>query len=149
MANDARLREMVKNFTAMELRVYNAIPLQEAWTIHQVCAETGRTGPRVMLNIVGGILDTFRKQKLVKEPSPGLFTRVAIDPPREKITMPEFTKPATRSVSEQLGDAAAALRKTADLLDSVALIVMEELEKVQAEQEKLKTFKAALAALKD
>lgn len=148
MTNDARLREAVNNLTTMERRVYDAVPLQTAWQISDVCSETMKSGPRVQLHIVGGILDTLRRQKLVKEPTPGLFIRVPIDPPREKITMPE-PKTTTKSVSEQLGDAAAALRKTADLLDSVALIVMEELEKVQAEQEKLKTFKAALAALKD
>lgn len=56
--------------------VYEAVPLSDRWSSHQVMAELHRTGSKgIGLPNVTGTLKVLRQAGLVKEVAPGLFTR--------------------------------------------------------------------------
>ena len=145
--NNARMRELIANQTGVARKTYIATPIGEKWTLHQIIAEIGRTGPRVALDLVKGCLQTLCEVGLVREHPPGMFQRVPFKAEAVKEKPPVSTKPATTDPLVKLGDLATTLRGVASELESLALELSERSTVNAGELEKLKAFKELLRTL--
>lgn len=71
------------SMTAISGKVFEAVPIQEAWTVNQIVTALGRTSStRVDMKTATGCLDTLKHAGLVKEIERGLFRQVV---PRETV----------------------------------------------------------------
>ncbi len=78
MSIDA-LRSKAQGLTGIAKKVFDAVPLATEWTTGQILSELHRvTGTRNDHRIVLGCLSTLVEQGLAREPTPGVFTRVAL-----------------------------------------------------------------------
>lgn len=76
--NQGRLKSIVCNLSSASTKVFDVVPLQEAWCIAQIIAELSRKGQNTDHKLVAGCLDGLVKFKLVNEPVRGYFIRAHI-----------------------------------------------------------------------
>lgn len=81
--NYAKKQALYQGLTAVAKRVYDAVPIGETWTAHQVTAEMRRvSGHSPEHKVVAGCLGNLVQIGLVQEQSRGSFQRVAVRAPR-------------------------------------------------------------------
>lgn len=134
----------------MAQKVYNCVPINEAWSMHKIVTEMARVVGRPDAQIIHGCLRHLTDVGLVKEPSPSHYQRVAF---KEEIHVPEPTpidaakKPAERTPFERLATLAGTLRSVADCLDEIALDIEHSNTEVSEELTKLRQLKTLLKGL--
>ena len=79
MLSPAKFKMLYNQQHAAVRKVYDAVPMSEAWDHSQIIGELRRVGHSMRdMSVVLGCLDTLRRQGLVNEPQKGFFSRVQI-----------------------------------------------------------------------
>lgn len=131
--NHARKVSLISGLSGIAKKVFDAVPLGEEWSAGQIGSEVHRTGTAIDMKTLQGCLGSLVNQKLIKETSPGSFTR------RERAviqivkTEPEyFTKPkeapvltVTAEKNNQPKDKAAPIDVIGDIAKNMALVISQ------------------------
>lgn len=151
--NNGRLKSIMNNMSAMDEKIYNCVPIQEAWTVHQVSAEYNRLY-RILPSYAGieKTLKDMAEQGILRKTMDGkqaIFNRYVNKPqePKEE-EMPKQT--ATDQVANTPTLAARLMRVSNDLLElaetisSLAQEVEDQVSKPNPELEQLRKLKDAM-----
>jgi len=85
----------LNGLTSIARKVYDVVPISEPWKLTRIADELYRQGRRVDKNVLLGVLDGLRSDKLIKEPIEQHFIRApARGRPPKSATMNHFP-PAT------------------------------------------------------
>ena len=137
-------------------KVYDAVPINEAWDVQTIFAEIVRKGQRMHREVIHGSLRHLREVGLVKEPKPSHYQRVPVQNivHEEEHIIEEQTKMATefvhvpKSLSDiitELAQRAAKLSDDADALrqdiEMAAVHAKKEAETNAANVQKLDQFR--------
>ena len=162
MISQTRFKQMFNTLNAPVKKVYEAVPVSEAWTTTQIIAEISRLGYSMRdSKAIIGCLDTLKRQGLIQEPERGSFVRVEvkaietyvkfIEETKEKIMA---TKPVTQmkqtnldrliSLSEKANGLAAQMKSMATELENVALEIEAEIQENSTSAQKLKQLQELL-----
>jgi hypothetical protein len=146
-------------------KVYDAIPISQEWTAHQICDEVKRSGGSADQRALRGCLNTLVGMKIVREPSPGEFVRVDVrQKQKPQLVAVQTTQEAQKimaqpkQVQENSMDSLTALssrvlqivevlRVLAKDIDSAALDIAESAEKSDLETAKLRQLQVLLKSL--
>lgn len=145
--------------TAIAQKVFQAVPIAEAWTVAQISQALHRTtGARLDRHTLQGCLRALADSDLIRSTEHGsLHQRVAVSaaqstPPKTKeLTVTQTAKPAVTqqaapaSAIDVLGSLAQKMRALADEVDAAALALEEEQSRTTGETAKLKQLKALLS----
>jgi len=164
MISQTRFKQMFNVLNAPVKKVYEAVPVSEAWTSTQIIAEISRLGYSMRdSKAIIGCLDTLKRQGLIQEPERGCFIRVEvketattfdkfIEETKEK-TM-ATSKPVTQikqsnldrliSLSEKANGLAAQMKAMATELENVALEIEAEIQENSTSAQKLKQLQELL-----
>lgn len=164
MISQTRFKQMFNVLNAPVKKVYEAVPVSEAWTSTQIIGEISRLGYSMRdSKAIIGCLDTLKRQGLIQEPERGCFIRVEvketattfdkfIEETKEK-TM-ATSKPVTQikqsnldrliSLSEKANGLAAQMKSMATELENVALEIEAEIQENSTSAQKLKQLQELL-----
>ena len=161
--NHGRKQSFLNNLTAVARKVYDAVPIQERWSILQMSNEMHRLGTRISWPILSGILNDLASQKLIHTNAQDVFWRDADEkePARQLISKPcpiDFTQQETATmpfdvltelsnISAKLRGDAAALNERADRIDDIALKAADAIKEAGAGGEELVRLKAVLKGI--
>lgn len=166
--NHGRRQSILNNMTAVARKVYDAVPIQERWSILQMCNELHRLGTRISWPILSGILNDLASQKLIHTNAQDVFWRDADEVPRQIIDKPcpvNFSAPPFRNpvpeleampfdvltelsnVAAKLRADAAALQERAQVIDDIALKAADAIKEAGAGGEELVRLKAVLKGI--
>ena len=96
MLSPAKFKMLYNQQHAAVRKVYDAVPMSEAWDHSQIIGELRRVGHSMRdMSVVLGCLDTLRRQGLVNEPQKGFFSRVQIRDPKPTNVCEPTPHPAT------------------------------------------------------
>tara|TARA_R110000822_G_scaffold17518_11_gene58962 strand:- start:350 stop:826 length:477 start_codon:yes stop_codon:yes gene_type:complete len=154
---------MFNTLNAPVKKVYEAVPVSEAWTSTQIIAEISRLGYSMRdSKAIIGCLDTLKRQGLIQEPERGSFIRIEV---KETTTFDKFieetkektmatSKPVTQikqsnldrliSLSEKANGLAAQMKSMATELENVALEIEAEIQENSTSAQKLKQLQELL-----
>lgn len=163
MISQTRFKQMFNVLNAPVKKVYEAVPVSEAWTTTQIIAEISRLGYSMRdSKAIIGCLDTLKRQGLIQEPERGSFVRIEvketvttfdkfIEETKEKTVA---TKPVTQikqtnldrliSLSEKANGLAAQMKSLAADLENVALEIEAEIQENSTSAQKLKQLQELL-----
>lgn len=167
--NARKLESKYRGLSAMEKKIYDAIPIQDKWTIPQIIAELTRCGSRPDHGQVLRVCRELCESGLVVEyaiggKNNGYFSRVQIEKPKQveesimaelaqKPTQAEVvpikTAPQKKGPMELLAELASKARQFAEELDNAALEIEQEFQTSEAKSEKLKQLQALLKGIAD
>ena len=164
MISKTRFKQMFNTLNAPVKKVYEAVPVSEAWTSTQIIGEISRLGYSMRdSKAIIGCLDTLKRQGLIQEPERGCFIRVEvketattfdkfIEETKEK-TM-ATSKPVTQikqsnldrliNLSEKANGLAAQMKAMATELENVALEIEAEIQENSTSAQKLKQLQELL-----
>lgn len=164
--NHGRKQSFLNNLTAVARKVYDAVPIQERWSILQMSNEMHRLGTRISWPILSGILNDLASQKLIHTNAQDVFWRDADEVPRtdfgkllinkpcpidltqqETATMPFDVLTELSNVAAKLRGDAAALNERADRIDDIALKAADAIKEAGAGNEELARLKALLKGI--
>ncbi len=158
--NAARLKELESAVTAAAKKVLECVPIGEAWSITQICAEMARQGKAVDRRHIDGCLASLKKNGLVREPVPSAWIRVTAKPHLTPVDASILARadavpaPAPIDPLERLANLAVRLRdlsaQAVDLageIESAALDVEARIERAGEDGKKLKQLQALLKGL--
>lgn len=162
MISQTRFKQLHNTLNAPVKKVYEAVPVSEAWTTTQIISEISRLGYSMRdSKAIIGCLDTLKRQGLITEPERGTFVRVEVkaietyvkfmEETKEKIMA---TKPVTQmkqtnldrliSLSEKANGLAAQMKAMASELENVALEIEAEIQENSTSAQKLKQLQELL-----
>jgi len=163
MISQTRFKQMFNVLNAPVKKVYEAVPVSEAWTSTQIIAEISRLGYSMRdSKAIIGCLDTLKRQGLIQEPERGSFIRIEV---KETTTFDKFieetkektmatSKPVTQikqsnldrliSLSEKANGLAAQMKAMATELENVALEIEAEIQENSTSAQKLKQLQELL-----
>ena len=163
MISQTRFKQMFNTLNAPVKKVYEAVPVSEAWTSTQIIAEISRLGYSMRdSKAIIGCLDTLKRQGLIQEPERGSFIRIEV---KETTTFDKFieetkektmatSKPVTQikqsnldrliSLSEKANGLAAQMKSVATELENVALEIEAEIQENSTSAQKLKQLQELL-----
>ena len=163
MISQTRFKQMFNTLNAPVKKVYEAVPVSEAWTSTQIIAEISRLGYSMRdSKAIIGCLDTLKRQGLIQEPERGSFIRVEV---KETTTFDKFieetkektmatSKPVTQikqsnldrliNLSEKANGLAAQMKAMATELENVALEIEAEIQENSTSAQKLKQLQELL-----
>jgi len=163
MISQTRFKQMFNTLNAPVKKVYEAVPVSEAWTSTQIIAEISRLGYSMRdSKAIIGCLDTLKRQGLIQEPERGSFIRIEV---KETTTFDKFieetkektmatSKPVTQikqsnldrliSLSEKANGLAAQMKAMATELENVALEIEAEIQENSTSAQKLKQLQELL-----
>jgi hypothetical protein len=96
MLSPTRFRVLYNQLNAPVKKVYEAVPMTDAWDHSQIIAELRRNGHSMRdMSAVLGCLDTLRRHGLVTEPHQGFFIRVHVKDPKPIANKEILMHPAT------------------------------------------------------
>lgn len=156
--NETRMRQAMEGVTSIAQRVLEAVPIQEPWSKAQIVAELKRTGSSASVEVVHGCLNNLRGKGLISEPESGKFIRVQARKKQPAAEQPQdvketMTAPApepkveTDTALDRLAKLSGELIKRAAEIEEIALDVAQQIERVQADSEKLRQLQALLKGL--
>lgn len=115
--------------SATAKKVYEAIPITEAWSFTQIFAEVNRRGVGIQYNIFQGCVQNLKEAGLVVEPKVGHFLRATLrtPAPAEPIELPSAKHyiPKTievRHVAQPISTPPTPLDKLANLAQRMRVI---------------------------
>ena len=163
MISKTRFKQMFNTLNAPVKKVYEAVPVSEAWTSTQIIGEISRLGYSMRdSKAIIGCLDTLKRQGLIQEPERGSFIRIEV---KETTTFDKFieetkektmatSKPVTQikqsnldrliSLSEKANGLAAQMKSVATELENVALEIEAEIQENSTSAQKLKQLQELL-----
>lgn len=163
MISQTRFKQMFNVLNAPVKKVYEAVPVSEAWTSTQIIGEISRLGYSMRdSKAIIGCLDTLKRQGLIQEPERGSFVRVEV---KETTTFDKFieetkektmatSKPVTQikqsnldrliSLSEKANGLATQMKSMATELENVALEIEAEIQENSTSAQKLKQLQELL-----
>ena len=163
MISQTRFKQMFNVLNAPVKKVYEAVPVSEAWTSTQIIGEISRLGYSMRdSKAIIGCLDTLKRQGLIQEPERGSFIRIEV---KETTTFDKFieetkektmatSKPVTQikqsnldrliSLSEKANGLAAQMKSVATELENVALEIEAEIQENSTSAQKLKQLQELL-----
>lgn len=163
MISQTRFKQMFNTLNAPVKKVYEAVPVSEAWTSTQIIAEISRLGYSMRdSKAIIGCLDTLKRQGLIQEPERGSFIRIEV---KETTTFDKFieetkektmatSKPVTQikqsnldrliNLSEKANGLAAQMKAMATELENVALEIEAEIQENSTSAQKLKQLQELL-----
>ena len=163
MISQTRFKQMFNVLNAPVKKVYEAVPVSEAWTSTQIIAEISRLGYSMRdSKAIIGCLDTLKRQGLIQEPERGSFIRIEV---KETTTFDKFieetkektmatSKPVTQikqsnldrliNLSEKANGLAAQMKAVATELENVALEIEAEIQENSTSAQKLKQLQELL-----
>ena len=168
--NAIRYKDLLNQQPAVARKVFDAVPIQDAWPVNKIIGEMIRSGlPRLDLRTADGCLNRLKDAGLVKEPDRGIYQRVV---PHERETLklevcrasappPPPPPPCEVAVAVPvdapptvvLGELASSLRSQAAMLNAAAdeidksAIVFEE--RIDITERRLSRFRELSALLKE
>lgn len=156
----ARHHVLLNEQTTVAQKVFEAVPMQEAWPCHQIHGALQRTTRTTMdYKTFQGCLNTLKEAGLVHEPKMGFFERVKPREPMAKTNVspmnvspinasrsgePERERPAAVEVLYELSNRARALSLD---LAAAASMIGEEIEQNAASAQKLSQLQSILKGL--
>ena len=163
MISQTRFKQMFNVLNAPVKKVYEAVPVSEAWTSTQIIGEISRLGYSMRdSKAIIGCLDTLKRQGLIAEPERGSFIRIEV---KETTTFDKFieetkektmatSKPVTQikqsnldrliNLSEKANGLAAQMKAMATELENVALEIEAEIQENSTSAQKLKQLQELL-----
>ena len=170
--NYARFKAIHHGMTAVAKKVYEAVPMSEAWSHSQIHTEIHRLGYGVQYNIMSGCLNSLIGAGLVIEPSKGHFKREpvrepAIQLPSKPVTPPPQTTPQPEepmantaitttppkaiapldrlmTLASRAVDLSKAAKTLANDIDDAAIAITQEIAATDAQYVKLRQLQALL-----
>lgn len=165
--NSARAEALLRGMTSVAQRIYQAVPIAEAWTAAQINAELIRGNTRIDRRVFQACLSALHDVHLIADKGQGRYQRTAI---KEKPTAaiedampiapraipapptaahnPTQAKPQP-SPLDLLGALSARLRTLADEVDSAALLIDAQISANQEDMAKLKQLQSLLKSMTD
>ena len=163
MISKTRFKQVFNTLNAPVKKVYEAVPVSEAWTSTQIIAEISRLGYSMRdSKAIIGCLDTLKRQGLIQEPERGSFIRIEV---KETTTFDKFieetkektmatSKPVTQikqsnldrliNLSEKANVLAAQMKAVATEIENVALEIEAEIQENSTSAQKLKQLQELL-----
>lgn len=170
--NQRKFDRLLREQNAPAKKVFEAVPLQEAWSPEEVIGEMRRTGHRLEMHVVRGCLNTLKKAGLIKEPNKNTFTRVSrpfetpskptlhlavpVDEPftiQPEVDMTQFDllraklTNLDKYVTETTEHIRQDIKDTLHHIDETELRCMEQQESNTEELDKLRNLAAAIKGL--
>jgi hypothetical protein len=161
--NATKLLEVERGITIQARKVLDSVPMNEQWTIKQVCSELGRRGVRMDVDTVAGCLASLKDDGLVREGRRGEFQRTApkvavlaavpvapVAPvaPAAVAAPPVASAPVDPADTlARIASVAQSLRDAAKQLDDLAIEVEERIAVVGAESDKLRQLQQLLRSI--
>jgi len=162
--NDTKRRTIEAGQTGLAKKVLEAVPISEAWTIHQIRNELIRTGSNSDYRMIEGCLRTLKDSELVKEPDTGSFIRIMSKPKTVRVSVPKEVQEQTMAViaeakkpvepMDRLAALSAQVRvlsnqvlAIATEIENVALDVQDRLDRIHADTAKLRQLQELLKGL--
>lgn len=153
--NQRRLTILLEQQTTTARKVFEAVPVKEAWAAHQISSEMKREGCNYSLKVVEGCLSSLAEDGLIKEKPRGSFQRVVIEEPAPVMGVDlaadgadamayALVKRKQPDLLTLLGDIANKLRGLADDIDTAALMSQEEMQKLGHEGRQLQQLREML-----
>ncbi|WP_441280645.1 hypothetical protein [Tardiphaga sp. 862_B3_N1_1] len=167
--NYGKQQALYQGLTAVAKRVYDAVPIGETWSAHQVTAEMRRVaGHSPEHKVVAGCLGNLVHIGMVQEPERGSFRRVAVRAPQRDTPIkivaalaapvqpsPAIQAPMTLSkpkektaidkisdLAERVGALASSCKQISDELLAVGIQLEQDGEANKAALEQLRQLKA-------
>lgn len=151
-----RQQELLKGQSSVGRKVYDCIPIGEAWPPNQIGQEARRKNYSIQINVINGILDDLVENGLVREVRTNYFMRAEVKAPptiiKETVMAVEDKK--EKDVFSQLIEIAGNLRHEAtqlntraDAIETIALSMTSMTEVDQKELTELRQWKASLKQL--
>jgi predicted transcriptional regulator len=169
MISQTRFKQLHNTLNAPVKKVYEAVPLAEAWTTTQIISEISRLGYSMRdSKAIIGCLDTLKRHGLITEPDRGSFIRVEVKETATINTFDKFieetkektmatSKPVTQikqtnldrliNLSEKANTLAAQMKTMAAELENVALEIEAEIQENQTSAQKLKQLQDLLKGM--
>lgn len=156
----SRLAAVERGLNGMERKVLECVPMQEQWTAKAIQQELHRLGKPLEIQQLAGCLRSLRDVGLIKLSPTGEYTRIVVERPRvakaafpekpslqaktegQTVTAKPTTAPAAKTehvatgkvdLMAMLAKKAAGLRKEADALDELALLIGEREQQHESE----------------
>ena len=174
--NAARLQSIVKGLTGVSRKVFEMVPINEAWSVKQIHTEASRTGHRMDVQIMTSCLNQLVEQKLIGEPTRGYFKKDQIKQEKKDMQQPKATvelvstqlppkapppNPKTEKVldstpspiliigqiSTRVTEIIGSLTGLLNELDSAAITIEDQLAESEGKNEKLKQLQQLLKSL--
>ena len=146
--------------TGLSRKVYCAVPISEAWTATQICAELRRTGVSgADRRAVDSCLHLLSERKLLKETARGTYMRAAVktkpQPMEKAMPTPNVVQMADKAPPQanepdglgKLAAIAGTLRRLADQVETAALELEEKAAMSQEDAVKLRQLQALLKSI--
>lgn len=163
--NFERAQSLIQGLNGVCTKVYEAVPIQEAWSAQQVCTELYRKGSRIGVQDVDGCLYSLLRQKLVRKIGQNQFQKIVfekpalMEPPVPTTPTPAPTPAeagATKSPIDLLEPLAAEavrlaqeLRDLANKIEAAAVGVADMLAESNQKSEQLRQLKTLLNSIRD
>lgn len=151
-----RQQELLKGQSSVGRKVYDCIPIGEAWPPNQIGQEARRKNYSIQINVINGILDDLVENGLVREVRKNYFMRTEVKVPStiiKETPMPVEQK-KEKPLFEQLVELAGTMRQQGKVLESqastietIALSMTNMSEADQKELYELRQWKASLKQL--
>lgn len=165
MMSHARFLQIHSGQTSVAKKVYEAVPILEAWSVGQVNAALQRSGVVIAFRDVAGCLNTLKNSGLINEPKTGEFIREGVRQPKTpKVKEPEMKPEAPRAVittgqhpittnpidklenlAQRIMQVSQMVKGIADDLSDAAIDIQHQFE---GKEEDLKKFKQLQELLK-
>lgn len=162
----SRQRQLLAGQTALARKVYDAIPIAEAWSVSQIICELARVGVRHDKRVLEGCLSCLAGSGLVTKGG-GTYRRVSVNervpaptvPEEEEVTMPAAAssmppskQPANAithlsNLASRATELATQLRDLADDIEAAAIEVDEQFKMNGEDLQKLKQLQGLLKSL--
>jgi hypothetical protein len=123
----ARHGELLNAQSAIARKVFEVVPIQQAWTSQAIGgALQQQTRSSMQFRTLEGCLNTLKDAGLIYEPTPGHFQRVTPRETLRAVPKTEDEPPRVVGAVELLNELAARARMLADDLDAAASVIAEE-----------------------
>ena len=157
-----KFKAIYNGMTTVQKKVYEAIPISEAWDSVKIKNELQRTGGYTENRIMMGCINGLISSGLVKEVGKGFFQREPVTEKAETIIEKEQQKEETQIMPQRsntdpiekianltikTNDIMAAIKSLASDIETVAIEVQASFEKQGKDSERLKQLQQLLKGL--
>lgn len=169
--NIAKQELKLKSQTIIARRVFDSVPKQKGWSVHEIMGDIRRQGSGLSLSVLEGCLHSLHKDGLIRRmgdywirvipstPSPHEQVEIESITPKEDAMPVKNTKPKT--VKTAKAEEAGAIRSPLDILAAIsdqakelqaavehaAIEITEYVEATEAKNEKLNQLQLILKSL--
>lgn len=152
-----RYEALRRGLNAAARTVVDAVPVQEAWTLHQILQELTRQGRRVDVPVARACLGTGISVGLVREHPVGQYQRIEVrasatqaandDEDEDDTPMTPKAAPPPKTPFEKLAEVAVDLRTLASRIENIALEFEELSQRANTDTAKLRQLQNLLREL--